>query len=205
MMCCWWGRRRRAPRAASGFAHDLVEPGKLATLDLLLPGARDVGVEELVLADDSQAGRDVLGDDGLRADGGVVADADVAYDGAAGAQCDTVADLGMAVAALRPGPAERGAVEHGAVLSHDGGLADDDGGGVVHHEAAAQGPARRVWRGRTTDAVGDAPGWTSTSKTSATLFWTAAASSASPDVHSLCAQRCACTAWKPLKKRQHCR
>ena len=54
-----------------------------------------------------------------------------------------VADLGMAVAGLLAGAAERHALQQGAVVADRGRLADHDAGAMVEHDADAD-PGRRI-------------------------------------------------------------
>ena len=78
-------------------------------------------------------------DDRAGADGGGVADGDVAEHGGAGAEDARAAHRRVALGAegVFAGGAERDAVEAVEVGAEDRGRADDDAGGVVEHHAVA--------------------------------------------------------------------
>ena len=72
-----------------------------------------------------------------------MADLDIAEDLGAGADEHAVADLGMTVAALLAGAAERHVLEHRHVVLDHRGRADHEAGGVVEEDAAPD-PGRRM-------------------------------------------------------------
>jgi hypothetical protein len=78
-----------------------------------------------------------------RRDLGAAPHQDVAQHRGARADEDVVADLGVAVADLLAGAAERHVLQQRHVVADDGGLADHHPRAVVQQDAAAQ-PRRRV-------------------------------------------------------------
>ena len=112
---------------------DLIERVRRGGTDALTGDLDDARLD----ADDGGVGRDLLQNDGVRADAAVVADGERAEHLRTRRDQHVVADGRVALAGVLAGAAEGDAVVDGAVVADLGGLADDDAHAVVDEQALA--------------------------------------------------------------------